>query len=291
VRTTVTTALLIAALAALCAVPAGAAASYNRNGPYLDLGSQAPLMTAARFRLRGGVPEVHYQSGWYRNPTIVAQYGLQNHAYWTASPRRSVRRAMLRAAAWLVRHQGSGGGWRYGFAFPVSGMFETLPAGWLSSMAQGQAISLLVRSWRLTHERRYLRAARRALAPLRRPVSKGGVFRRLKGGWWYEEYPTRRASYTLNGFMFTLFGLYDLAPWSKTSKRLYVRGRRTLIKALPLFDRASGPSIYHLGYRYGYPVHISAKYNAIHVVELQALNWIGPNPTLRHYRDRWARAE
>jgi heparosan-N-sulfate-glucuronate 5-epimerase len=282
---------VVAALTALCALPAAASASYRRNGPYLDLGSKAPLMSADRLRLRDGVPEVRYGSIWYRNPTTIAQYGLQSHAYYETSPRRSMRRAMLRAAGWLVRHQGRDGAWRYRFAFSVSGMYETLPAGWISAMAQGQAISLLTRSWRLTHRARYLEAARRALAPLRRPVSKGGVFRRLDGGWWYEEYPTKQPSYTLNGFMFTLLGLYDLAPWSKTAKRLYVEGRRTLIHALPLYDRASGPSVYHLGYRYGYPVHISAKYNAIHVVELQALNWIGPSRTLRHYRDRWARAE
>jgi hypothetical protein len=249
-------------------------------------------MAADRFRLRRGVPEVHYPDvGWHRNPVVVAQYGLQNHAYYLTSPRRSVRRAMLRAARWLLRHQGRDGGWRYHFSFPVSGMYVTLSAGWLSAMAQGQAISLLVRSWRLTGKAKYLKAARRGLLPLHRAVAKGGVFRRLDGGWWYEEYPTKKGSYTLNGFMYTLLGLYDLAPWSKSAKRLYVRGRRTLIASLHLFDRASGPSIYHLGYRYGYPVHISAKYNAIHVVELEALNWIGPNRTLRRYRDRWARAE
>jgi hypothetical protein len=278
-------------LCALGALPAPAGAAYRRNGPYLDFGAKAPVESSARIRIRGGVPEVHYSSGWYRNPVTISQYGLQNHAYYTISPRPSARRAMLRAANWLVRHQGPDGAWRYGFAFPVSGMEETLSAGWASGMAQGQAVSLLARAWRMTRTTRYLKAARRALPLLRRPVAKGGVFRKLEGGWWYEEYPTTRGSFALNGFMFTLLGLYDLAPWSKTSKRLYDRGRRTLVKALPLFDQPSGPSIYHLGYRYGYPVHVSAKYNAIHVIELDALNWIGPDPTLRRYRDRWARAE
>jgi heparosan-N-sulfate-glucuronate 5-epimerase len=167
-------------------------------------------------------------------------------------------------------------------------MYETLPAGWASGMAQGQAVSLLVRAWRMTGASRYRQAARRALAILRRPVDRGGVFRKLDGGWWYEEYPTARGSFALNGHMFTLLGLYDLAPWSPLSKRLYRKGRRTLIAALPLFDRGAGQlSAYHLGYRYGYPVHVSAKYHAIHIMELDALNWVGPDRALRRYRDRW----
>lgn len=282
----------LVALIVVLALPAAAGAAYRRNGPYLDMAAKPPLTSSERIRLRGGVPEVRYPSGWYRNPVTIAQYGLQNHAYYLLSGRRSNKRGMLRAARWLVTHQRSDGSWRYGFAFSVSGMYETLPAGWPSGMAQGQAVSLLTRAWRITRAPRYLRSARRALAILHRPVASGGVFRKLDGGWWYEEYPTKRGSFTLNGDMFTLLGLYDLAPWSKLSRRLYRGGRKTLIAALPLFDRGPGQlSAYHLGYRYGYPVHVSAKYHAIHVMELDALNWIGPNATLRRYRDRWEASE
>lgn len=109
-------------------------------------------------------------------------------------------------------------------------------------MAQGQAISLLVRVYLATGRSRHLLAAVRALRPLRRSVRRGGLTARLNGRPWYEEYPTSPPSFVLNGFMFTLLGLHDLAAVAPRSAApsLYRQGLRTLVASLRLYDTQGG---------------------------------------------------
>src|SRR5260370_9661573 len=86
-------------------------------------------------------------------------------------------------------------------------------------MAQGVAISVLTRAYRITEDSDYLQSATRALLPFTKNVDDGGVRRGFSlasgtsaAGNFYEEYPTRSYSaFTLNGFMFALIGLYDLS--------------------------------------------------------------------------------
>lgn len=269
--------LLVTALSAatLLAAAPSAFADYARSGPYLDYASQRTIAPS------GTVPKSRYPFGDYYTPVTVAQWGLQADANYAATHKRRYRRDTLLAAGWLVRHQTADGAWGYPFAWTVP-KFETLPAGWISSMAQGQAMSLLWRAWHLKQRRAYRKAALRALRPFRRDVSDGGVRTDYEGLVWYEEYPTRtRPSLVLNGYMFALLGLYDIAPWSRSAGRLYRRGMRTLRERIARFDRPPGGSWYMPG------APASEFYNTVHVVLLTALDSVSPSDALRTYRDRW----
>jgi len=57
----------------------------------------------------------------------------------------------------------------------------------------------------------------------------------------YEEYPTTPPLFILNGFIYSLFGLYDLAQVSQgqtkvTAQQLYSDGMKSLKVMLPLYD-------------------------------------------------------
>ena len=57
----------------------------------------------------------------------------------------------------------------------------------------------------------------------------------------YEEYPTTPPLFVLNGFIYSLFGLYDLAQLGEgemkvTAQKLYDEGMKSLKVMLPLFD-------------------------------------------------------
>ena len=111
-------------------------------------------------------------------------------------------------------------------------------------------MSLLSRAYRLTRKQQYRSSALRALPALRVAVTKGGLKRCFFGNCarpFFEEYPTSPPSYVLNGFMFTLIGLYDLASIAPRSPALsmYQAGRRTLTAALPQYD-VGGFSTYDL---------------------------------------------
>lgn len=156
------------------------------------------------------------------------------------------------AAEWFVRNQDAKtGGWPNPVKRKLS-EFAELKQGWYSSMGQGHAISLLARAYFHSNgDAKYLRAALNGLKPFRVPSRQGGVLAKFMGKYeWYEEYPTTPASYVLNGFIYSLLGLYDLnaiAPrnLSREAGLLFEQGMISLKKMLLIYDTGSG-SIYDL---------------------------------------------
>ena len=203
---------LLAALVALLLLPASASASYDPAGVYLDALTWPRIADRDDVQLDADeIPQVQRGDDYVYNPVTISQYGLQEFSYNAAGQGPEHLTAALKAADWLVAHQQpSSGAWTYDYDFSVAGMGVTLHAPWISAMAQGQAMSLLTRAWRSTGDARYLTAADAALAPFRLSVAAGGVVTSFLGDAahpYYEEYPTEPASLTLNGFMFSLFGL------------------------------------------------------------------------------------
>lgn len=78
-------------------------------------------------------------------------------------------------------------------------------------MGQGHAISVLARAYHSSYEPQYLKAGLQGLRPFHTPSETGGVLAKFFGkAVWYEEYPTQPSSFVLNGFIYSLIGLYDL---------------------------------------------------------------------------------
>jgi len=156
------------------------------------------------------------------------------------------------AADWLVRHQDASGGWKIMVSRSVAEGQLALDPGWYSAMAQGQAMSLLVRAHARSGRHKYLDAAVRALALFDVRSADGGIVARFMDNYvWYEEYPTIPPCFVLNGFMYALIGLYDVAATAPpgegqlTAMRLYSSGIASLRGMLPLFDTGSG-TVYDL---------------------------------------------
>jgi hypothetical protein len=140
------------------------------------------------------------------------QWGLACFERYLAGEGEEWLQGALGAGRYLVasqerrgRHEG---GWVHRFSFPHT---YPLPGPWLSAMAQGQGASLLVRLHGVTAEPQFAEAARRAMRPLRLPVSAGGTRASLGGRPFLEEYPTDPPSFVLNGAFFALWGLHDVA--------------------------------------------------------------------------------
>ncbi|KFP83884.1 D-glucuronyl C5-epimerase, partial [Apaloderma vittatum] len=95
------------------------------------------------------------------------------------------------ASNWLVRNQDERGGWPIMVTRKLGEGFKSLEPGWYSAMAQGQAISTLVRAYLLTKEQAFLSSALRATAPYKLPSEQRGVKAVFMNRHdWYEEYPT-----------------------------------------------------------------------------------------------------
>jgi hypothetical protein len=158
---------------------------------------------------------------------------------------------------------------------------------WLSAMAQGQCASLLVRLVRETGEQELAEAARRALEPLRKPVSEGGVTAPLGDGWWPEEYPSEPPSYVLNGGIFALWGIRDVAVGlgDAAAAALFEDGLSTLAAEIERWDTGYW-SRYDL---FPHPLLnvASSSYHVLHVHQLEAMNRIAPRPELVEAERRW----
>jgi len=186
------------------------------------------------------------------------------------------------AADWLVRHQDDRGGWIITVSRVVADGQLSLQPGWYSAMAQGQAMSLLVRAYAKSGRPEYLDAAVNALHLFEVSSTEGGFVARFMDRYvWYEEYPTTPPCFVLNGFMYSLIGLYDVSASlpmgeaQQTAERLYRDGVSSLRAMLPLFDTGSGTvyDLRHVTLGAGAPPNRARwDYHATHVNQLLLLS-------------------
>lgn len=223
-----------------------------------------------------GVPLFNIGGKWVEHPDGVAQWGLREYAY-------GHRRPLMTAASWFAAHQRPDGGFPYKFDVDADGVPMLAP--WISALAQGQAISVLARAYLLSGSPRYLRAALRAINPFLHRVPAG-----LTSAWggrhWYEEYPAAHPEHVLDGFMFALVGLHELAPRSPTAWRLWRAGVRGLTRHVASFDVPGKRTMLYAavgGGRYLAPPY----YRQIDAVLLRTIARWTDNRRLRVYAHRW----
>lgn len=201
--------------------------------------------------------------------------------------------AFFAASDWLLRNQDERGGWPIMVTRKLGEGFRALEPGWYSAMAQGQAMSTLVRAYLLTKDQAYLNAALKAVGPYKVPSAQHGVKAVFMNRYdWYEEYPTTPSSFVLNGFIYSLLGLYDVTETAGErggeAAQLFSRGMESLKAMLPLFDTGSG-SIYDLRhFILGTAPNLARwDYHTTHINQLQLLASIDNAPIFKDVVRRW----
>lgn len=218
----------------------------------------------------------------------VAQWGLGAYEHFLETGDEQWLAVATAAAGHFARTQtrdgALAGGWVHDFPYPHT---FALRAGWLSSMAQGEAASLLVRVFAETGDEQLAEAARLALGPLTVSSAQGGVLTELAGGAFYEEYPTQPSSYVLNGAIFTLWGCYDVATalGDERAGRLFREGADTLAAEVGRWDLGWW-SRYDL-FPHPLPNVASPGYHELHIDQLTALHRIEPRPSFVATADRF----
>jgi len=201
------------------------------------------------------------------------------------------------AAKWLVNHQDqSTGGWANPVRRKGTHGIKDLKPGWLSAMGQGHGMSLLARAYYHSGDETFLKSALKGMSPFHTPSKQGGVLAHfLDVVPWYEEYPTSPSSFVLNGFIYSLIGLYDLLTLAPSSQKndamvLFQQGMSSLKKLLLLFDNGSG-SLYdlrHVGLDTA-PNIARWDYHSTHVNQLLLLATIDNDTLLSNTAHRWMR--
>jgi hypothetical protein len=241
----------------------------------------------SRFRLdERGIVVVPAPSGdMYRNPVSVSMYALGRH---TAALDAGLREyghaeaaaetaAMLRQARYLRDSQDGEGGWRY----PVPVLRYGVPPGWYSGMAQGLAISVLLRAAAVTDESSFTDAAVGAATLLLRPTNSGGCSEYdAHGRPFLEECPANPPSHILNGALFALLGLCEFGTHFGTG--IPAQAAERLRQQLARFDLGYWSS-YDLSYR----APSSYAYHCLHIALLEATGQVLTEPGWSAVARRW----
>jgi len=161
------------------------------------------------------------------------------------------------------------------------------PGPWQSAFSQSRAISILLRGYQLTNEKKYADMAENALISFTKPVQQGGVTSFTEKGSFYEEYTAEEPTLVLNGMIFSLFGIMDFTrvfPENKLANKLYEDGISTLVNILPDFDLGFW-SRYNLCKAEWYPQIDPATvgYQRLHISQLDVMFQYTNNHTFQHY--------
>ncbi len=231
----------------------------------------------------GGVPKYVVGGRSHYMPVLISFYALGHLELYRRSGTEDHHSTFVKMADWFVTRQNKSGAWLTSFPMKKFG----LPSGSPSAMIQGLAISTLVRAFHVTGRQSYRECTERALSPFHLDVQKGGVSSIIGEHAFYEEYPAVPPHHVLNGFIYALWGLYDLVRLSDNheAKSLYEAGLKTLIDWLPRFDMGYW-SLYHVSEGLKNPATVH--YHRLHISQLEVMHALSGNGLFNEYATRWA---
>lgn len=265
---------------------------YDYKGNYLHYDKNKVENWNVEFN-SNGIPKTVYSFGKYYNPSTIAQYGLEHYSLYLLNNDTESKEKFLLVADWFLNHQNAKGGWSFKFDLDFyPERLNKIRAPWYSSIGLGMAMSVLSRASFLTKDKKYSKCALKATSIFKTPSTKNGILSKFENKYlFYEECPTDPPSYILNGFMFSLIGLYDLYKETdnRDIKRLYDEGITTLGRMLPLYDLGNRTAydLTHYTTDGGFPNVAKWGYHITHIHLLSALYSNEKDPKMKKTLLRW----
>lgn len=206
-------------------------------------------------------------------PTAIFQYGLGSYDLYLLKKEELFLDKFKICADWAVENQQKDGSW--------SNFFFVQPDAPYSSMAQGEGVSLLVRAYKQFNNKKYLFAAKIAADFLITSLADGGTTKYINDEVYLQEFTNKPT--VLNGWIFSLFGLYDYLKIDNDEKikNIYNRSIQTMINHMKDFDN---------GYWSKYDIEskiTSPFYHNLHIAQLEVLHEISDEAIFKYYEDKW----
>ena len=229
--------------------------------------------------LSNELPKLNLERGKFVYfPVAIFQYGLGAYDLYLLSGEEKYHRKFLQCADWTLEHQDEKGRW--------NNFFYIYPDNSYGAMAQGEAVSLLVRAYLSTRKGEYLVAAKDGVDYMLKSLDDGGVTEYLGSDVILREYTHMQA--VLNGWIFAWWGLYDYVLVTKDNtsyKELLYKSLESLIKYLPKF-KCFYWSLYSLDGKIASPF-----YHNLHIAQMQAMSQLTGNPIFNNYALRWTKQQ
>ncbi|MGE5207442.1 MAG: D-glucuronyl C5-epimerase family protein [Chlamydiota bacterium] len=233
-----------------------------------------------------GLPLVRVRGKLLYFPVTLLQKGMGHWDLWLKSERqdRDHFERFRRIANWAVANRDERGGWRLPLA-------EGRSASPYSAMIQGQATSLLCRAAVSMGRIEYQSAALRAAELMITPAAGGGPARYTAHGLVLDEVPLFPPRVIWNGWIFALFGLYDVTLLQDSSafREALASTLAALVSLLPAFDAR------YWSYYDSAGALASPFYHRLHIAQLRALQksfpqWSTPFAEMANHFERCLRS-
>lgn len=236
----------------------------------------------------------HGDLGLQYNPNAIAQQALGYYdLYLDESDQKSLD-SFLTQANYFLKHGRMVKDdillWEYNFPFE---MRNYLTSPWRSALAQGQAISVLIRAHEITRNEIYAEMAHKGFNAFRflAREHEGGVLDDQDGFFWLEEYIVNPPNHVLNGFIWALWGVRDYAIYFNDSHahNLWDKCINTLEAHLENYDLGFWTSYdWPHGYDASLPVMPSSfYYQKLHAVQMEAMYNLTKRPIYHQYHLKW----
>jgi len=234
-----------------------------------------------------GIPRKSYRrQGLQYNPLFIAWWGLHSlERYLRAGDKADLEKSLAQVR-WLktnaVCRADGAVVWPCYFTWREGRC--VLESGWISAMYQSVVISLLVRGYRVTGDKDLLNLCLKGTRVFHQSVQEGGVHTIDRGHVLYEEYPAFPLPRVLDGLIFSLLGLYDLAVQTHDPEveTLLKQGVEGLKASIGMWDYRGRWSWYGT---HGYlcPPH----YHTLNYLLLGILGRLTDDATLMNHAARW----
>lgn len=243
-----------------------------------------PLVDYSNFYKKCKIPITGESGGLYYTPVTIAHFGFGNLWKYNQSHGSDNLQNFINCAEWfcnnVVRRENCGV-WEHLWMEPT----YNLNPPWVSAMAQGEALSLLLRAYQCTNAQVFFDSAELAYNSFYIPVKNGGItLWDSDGRVWFEEYPSSTPSYVLNGFIFAVLGLYDYyrVTGDEKCRKLWSDAITSLRERLPLYDTG-----YWSKYDLLTNTLTSPEYHFLHILQLEVLSALTGDEVLQDYTERW----
>lgn len=234
------------------------------------------------------IPMREYKNlGIYYNPAYIAWWAIINLEEYIKNNDEDYLEAFYSSVRWLcenfIETERGFVVWSYNFDWKEGK--SILKAPWFSALSQGLAISVLVRAYLLSEDIKLLELAKKATRIYEVEVKNGGIKTLEDGYVFYEEYPSYPLARVLDGFIFSLLGLYDYYLVSKDLKvkRLFEDGYKALTNNIQYWNYNNIWSWYGSHGNLSSPM-----YNKLNLCLLLAMYNITKDDTLKKLALSWS---
>lgn len=206
-------------------------------------------------------------------PIAIFQFGLGSYDLFLLKGEKLFLEKFKICVDFAFQNQNTDGSW--------SNFYFNNPEAPYSSMAQGEGVSLLVRAYKEFNDEKYLVAAEKAINFMITDVGNGGTTKYKNEEIFLQEFTNKPT--VLNGWIFSVFGLYDYIKVVNDEKviDIYDRTIQTMINHMNNFDN---------GYWSKYNIDsmiTSPFYHKLHIAQLKVLYEITGEFTFYKYFEKW----